>query len=227
MNMKRGNMAALDPRIEAVRVQYGLAASDFWELPQKKGTWVAKHAALEVAAAKAKIVFAPPLVLEADGTAKSAALCVTGTMGDRTEWSIGEASPANNKNAYPFAMAEKRGKDRVILKLIGIHGLAYSEDEADDFKQPPANGNGTTKPSALSNVPPQYEEDPDGQCKAWCDKEIGKFNAMTRLPDLLMWQDDREAELHRLLGKSPKLHRYLMDAFQAKQTQLSKKTEKA
>jgi hypothetical protein len=35
-------------------------------------------------------------------------------------------------------MAEKRAKDRVILKLIGLHGLAYSEEEADDFKQEPA-----------------------------------------------------------------------------------------
>ncbi len=31
-------------------------------------------------------------------------------------------------------MAEKRAKDRVILKLAGIHGLVYSEEEADDFK---------------------------------------------------------------------------------------------
>jgi len=61
-------------------------------------------------------------------------MVVTGQMGDRLEWSVGEAAPANNKNAYPWAMAEKRAKDRVILKLIGLHGLAYSEEEADDFK---------------------------------------------------------------------------------------------
>ena len=32
-------------------------------------------------------------------------------------------------------MAEKRAKDRVILKLIGLSGDVYSEEEADDFKQ--------------------------------------------------------------------------------------------
>ena len=32
-------------------------------------------------------------------------------------------------------MAEKRAKDRVILKLVGLHGYAYSEEEADDFKK--------------------------------------------------------------------------------------------
>jgi hypothetical protein len=32
-------------------------------------------------------------------------------------------------------MAEKRAKDRVILKLLGIAGDMYSEEEADEFKQ--------------------------------------------------------------------------------------------
>ena len=62
-------------------------------------------------------------------------LLVTGTMGDKSEWSIGEASPSNNKNSYPYAMAEKRAKDRVILKLVGLHGDVYAEDEADAFKE--------------------------------------------------------------------------------------------
>jgi hypothetical protein len=42
-------------------------------------------------------------------------------------------------------MAEKRAKDRVILKLVGLHGYVYSEDEADDFKN--------AKPSELKGVP--------------------------------------------------------------------------
>ena len=94
------------------------------------------HRVLEQIAAKAKIAFEPPIVLEANSPAKCAAICVTGSMGDMREWSIGEAAPGNNKNAYPYAMAEKRAKDRVVLKLIGLHGLAYSEDEADDFTPP-------------------------------------------------------------------------------------------
>lgn len=125
-------MAALDPRIEVIRERYGLAREDFWELPQKKGTWVAKHSALEVAAAKANVLFDNPMIIEANTEAGIAVISVAGTMGDRREWATGEASPKNNKNAYPWAMAEKRAKDRVILKLIGIHGLVYSEDEMAD-----------------------------------------------------------------------------------------------
>jgi len=124
----------LDPRIDAIREKYGLERSDLWELPQKKGTWVAKHAALEAAAVKAAIRFDMPMILEANGAEGVCAVCVQGEMDGRVEWSIGEASPKNNRNAYPWAMAEKRAKDRVILKLIGLHGLVYSEEEADDFK---------------------------------------------------------------------------------------------
>lgn len=129
-------MSKLDPRIEAIREKYDLAASDFWELPQKKGTWIAKHSALEIVAVKANIIWSMPQILEAKGEQGISAMVVAGTLDKRTEWATGEASPKNNKNAYPWAMAEKRAKDRVVLKLSGIAGLVYSEDEADDFKEP-------------------------------------------------------------------------------------------
>lgn len=129
-------MAKLDPRIEAIRVKYDLAASDFWELPQKRGTWIAKHSALEIVAAKANIVWTKLEIIESDTANGIAVMAVGGKLGEREEWATGEASPKNNKNAYPWAMAEKRAKDRVVLKLSGIAGLVYSEDEADDFKQP-------------------------------------------------------------------------------------------
>lgn len=175
-------MANLDPRIEAIRTKYSLAREDFWELPQKKGTWLAKHAALEAVAVQAKIEFLAPQVLEADSQNKVVALCVTGTLDQRSEWSIGEASPANNKNAYPYAMAEKRGKDRVILKLVGLHGLVYSEEEADDFKAPPpANGNG----NGHANPPPKAaDEDIIQGTRNWIDKQkdiIIEFSDMDQL----------------------------------------------
>ena len=44
----------------------------------------------------------------------------------------GEASPKNCRVAYPYAMAEKRAVDRAVLKLVGLHGFVYSEDEMDD-----------------------------------------------------------------------------------------------
>jgi len=126
-------MSTLDPRIEKLRVEYGLERSDFWELPQKKGTWLVKHSALETVAAKAGISFDMPEILEAKSGEGLAAICVRGFLGERSVWSIGEASPKNCRNSYPWAMAEKRALDRVILKLAGLHGLVYSD--VDDFEE--------------------------------------------------------------------------------------------
>lgn len=135
---------ALDPMVIEVLKKYGEdGRTACWDC---HGTWVVLHKALERVAVKAKISFDPPAVLQVDAEQKIVAICVTGTMDGRSEWSIGEAAPYNNKNAYPFAMAEKRAKDRVILKLVGLHGLLYSEDEADDFKD------STAKPAASAPV---------------------------------------------------------------------------
>lgn len=122
----------IDPMLAEILKAYECdPQADIWDC---HGTWVAYHRTLEKIAAKAGISFAPPTIVENDSAAGIVALCVTGTMADRSEWSFGEASPKNNKNAYPYSMAEKRAKDRVIIKLVGLHGV-YSEDEADDFKE--------------------------------------------------------------------------------------------
>lgn len=99
------------------------------------GTLVILHKALEKVAAHKNIVFDAPVVVESHVEKKMVVVVVTGRLGDKVEWSFGESAPYNNKNSYPFAMAEKRAKDRVILKLVGLHGDTYSEDEADDFKE--------------------------------------------------------------------------------------------
>jgi hypothetical protein len=122
----------LDPRLIEILKEYGEDPNEaLWDC---HGTWVAYHKAIERIAAKAGVVFDRPDITETDAVAKIAVIVVGGKMGDRYEWSFGEAAPYNNKNAYPYAMAEKRAKDRVVLKLVGLHGLVYSEEESDDFK---------------------------------------------------------------------------------------------
>ena len=73
-------------------------------------------------------------VIEGAVKDKYAVISVRGHFKDATEESIGEASPYNNKNSYPYAMAEKRAKDRVILKLLKLSGDVYSQEEAEEFK---------------------------------------------------------------------------------------------
>lgn len=122
----------LDQRLLDILLKYEEKPEEaLWDC---HGSWVAYHKAIERMAAKAGIVFSPPQIIEANSASGIVSIAVTGTMGNRSEWSFGEASPKNNKNSYPYAMAEKRAKDRVVLKLIGLHGEVYSEEESDDFK---------------------------------------------------------------------------------------------
>ena len=116
------------------------------ELDYEKNTWVVHgkarvvlHKALEKIAAYKQIKFDAPAMIANDPEKKVAAMCVTGHLGDRVEWAIGEASPSNNKNNYPYAMAEKRAKDRVILKLLNMAGDYYSQEEADQFEEAKPN----------------------------------------------------------------------------------------
>ena len=109
----------------------GLNKDSLWDC---HGTWVLKHSACETIAANRGITFDEPLIIESDADKSIAIVMVKGYLGDKFEWTFGEATPKNSKNSYPYAMAEKRAKDRIILKLIGLHGDVYSEDEADVFK---------------------------------------------------------------------------------------------
>ena len=64
-------------------------------------------------------------------------LIITGYKSDNPDykiWTYGEADASNCTSTYYGAMAEKRGKDRIILKLINAYEYGiYSDVEADDF----------------------------------------------------------------------------------------------
>jgi len=119
---------------DALKDSGGNLTQDCW-LHRQSGKYVVKHYALERVAAHMKMKFDPPQVIESNVEGRGAVVCVTGYLGDRSDWSIGEAAPYNNQMNYPYAMAEKRAKDRVILKLLNIHGEVYSQEEADDFDE--------------------------------------------------------------------------------------------
>ena len=137
--------------------KYSVDSDEIWEV--HGSTWVVKHKALERVAVEVGIVWLRPSVQVCDLAAKIAVICAFGKLGDREEWSFGEASPANNKNIYPVAMAEKRARDRVILKLLVTHGALYSEAEAEEFLQPRQNPH-VTRPA---DIVPSAEYDEYGE----------------------------------------------------------------
>ena len=124
-------MAKAKADLIALKKKFALDKEAFWDC---HGTIVMMHRGCESVAQQMGIVFDEPKVLLAESD--SIAILVTGHVGDESSWSVGEASPKNNKNAYPWAMAEKRAKDRVILKLARFSEVGvYSDIEADDFKK--------------------------------------------------------------------------------------------
>jgi hypothetical protein len=135
--------------------KFGVDSDEIWLAPGGK-SWVILHKALERVATEQGIMFERPSVVACDLTAKSMVICTFGKLGERTEWSFGEASPANNKNQYMAAMAEKRSRDRVILKLLAAHGDLYSEEEADEFRRNP-------HVTRAEDILPATEYDQNGQ----------------------------------------------------------------
>ena len=123
-------------------------SSAVWSLPQRRSTIVVKHKALEKIAVLKGMTFKMPQIIESNTEKGIVVVCVEG---ERTEdgktlkaWSFGEVSKSNydpsrggtkNVPSYIYAMAEKRAVDRVILKLLGMHGHYYSEAEADAFDE--------------------------------------------------------------------------------------------
>lgn len=127
----------LDPIIENILEKYGISPIDaLWPLTrtdkktqQVKTQWIIYHRYCEQIAAKAGIVFEKPKVEVNDREHNEVVLLIAGRMGHTIEWSYGEASAKTTILPYIWAMAEKRGKDRVILKLAGFHGMLYSDTE--------------------------------------------------------------------------------------------------
>ena len=138
-------MNTTDKKIAEALAKFGEPmAGNVWRV---QGTVVIYHKTLERIAAQAQIQFETPTIVRAERD--EAVILVTGRMGDRVEWSIGEALVGINyrvsgkQAAYVYAMAEKRAKDRVILKLIGLQDVVPSE-EAHEVESPPSSSNENT-----------------------------------------------------------------------------------
>ncbi|WP_063928394.1 hypothetical protein [Methylobacterium aquaticum] len=138
-----------------------LGQKDVWEV---QGTPVIKHAALERLSAALKLQWSEPVVVRADRD--EAVMLVKARRPDGIEeWSFGEALVGVNyrvsgkQAAYVWAMCEKRGKDRVIIKLAGLHG-AYSDEESENLKEGKADANDNAAPEP--EEPPQARGDRQG-----------------------------------------------------------------
>ena len=195
-------MRTADKQIADILVRYGEPfGGNVWRV---QGTAVIYHRTLERIAAQAGIRFDPPTLVRAERD--EAVILVTGRMAgakagaERVEWSIGEAlvnvnyRVSGRQAGYVYAMAEKRAKDRVILKLLELHGLVYSEEEADEFR--------AGSPAAIQAVDDAVaESDPfDAVTEAEADlkRQIDDRDSIDAVTDLML-----DAETQQVLARMP------------------------
>ena len=119
----------LDKRVTAILKGLGLTKEEsLWDC---HGTWVMYHRYIEIAGVKKKISIDDLSEIETNSEKGIVVIKCKASLEKMKVITYGEASPKNTRNAYPYAMAEKRAIVRAILKLIGLHGFIYSEDELD------------------------------------------------------------------------------------------------
>lgn len=193
-------MRTADKQIADILVRYGEPfGGNVWRV---QGTAVIYHRTLERIAAQAGIAFDPPTLVRAERD--EAVILVTGRMAgakagsERVEWSIGEAlvnvnyRVSGKQAGYVYAMAEKRAKDRVILKLLELHGLVYSEEEADEFR--------AGSPAAIQAVDDAFaDSDPfDAVTEADLKRRIDDQDSIDAVTDLML-----DAETQQVLARMP------------------------
>ena len=121
-------------RIKELAKKYNLGKNDFWELKRgQKSMWIITHDAIEKIAIIENIQLTNFEVLNTE--VDFARFLITMQKGDKSIVSVGEASTKNCTSNYYGCMAEKRGIDRCVLKLINAYEYGiYSDVEADSFK---------------------------------------------------------------------------------------------
>lgn len=119
----------IDPIVKKILDELKFKPEDcLWE---KHGATCMKHRYIEIAGQNKGVVINALEEIEKNSEAGVVAIKCTASLGKLKVITYGEATPKNNKNSYPYAMAEKRSIDRAILKLIGVHGFIYSDDEVE------------------------------------------------------------------------------------------------
>jgi len=120
-------------KIKELAEKYGLSKDDFWQHKQS-GNWIVKHDTTERIAVVEGIRLVDMNVLNSEKD--FVRMLVTMETDERKISSIGEADSRNCTSKYYGCMAEKRGIDRCVLKLIEAYEYGvYSEVESDDFKK--------------------------------------------------------------------------------------------
>lgn len=177
--------APMDEMLREACRKYALTKDCMWEMSNRaKGKdgsfrdvkkWVLVKAGSEKIAAAENISFDEPKIIEASIKDNYAVVMVTGrkidedgkekvisTLGSFIAYkNTSNGKPQYDRERFPYEMAEKRAKSRVVLMMISIYGLVYGEDEIDDNNQdrPPPAPKKPIKPDAFEELIREHNND--------------------------------------------------------------------
>ena len=123
--------------IQDLQKKYELSKDDFWH-HQQSGQWILTHDAVEKIANQEGIVLLDIKVMNSEvDLVRFLVKMSKGEDDSPVIRSIGEADRKNCHSQYLGCMAEKRGIDRCVLKLIDAYQYGISSEvEAEDFAKP-------------------------------------------------------------------------------------------
>ena len=189
--------------IKKYKLKKGIHA-DYYEHFQSKEL-VLTHRACETIAFTEGIVMKSIQILNSERD--FARFLVTMEKDEISISSIGEADNKNCKNIYYGCMAEKRGVDRCVLKLINAHEFAFSEvDFADVNNQKFELDEPHTNKTSSASKSEEGSTSPLNTSLAWRDEKFKPLDTKIKNisnDDCKHWRkqeitDKRSAELIQL-----------------------------
>ena len=124
-------------KVKDLAKKYKLKHEDFWKC---HNNWILTHdACTKIANIEGIDLVQIEYIYQSETSCRF--LITMGKEG-KTVTTVGEADTKSVKMPYIASMAEKRGIDRCVLKLINAYEYGiYSEVEAEDFKKENNNAN--------------------------------------------------------------------------------------
>ena len=203
-------------KLKELAERYGLGQDDFWQLPQNNRVHILTHDACEKIASIEGVRYEKPEWLS-KGEGGVWAVQASGYKSDDPEnilWTTGEASKQNCTAKYLVNMAEKRAKDRLVLKLIKAYEYGIkSEEEADEFKKPDTEATTAGKPveKPSSNGKKEPISSLAERKRAWKElttEAMNRISGTTETEDgnrIDAWKDTVQKKLIELYSQS---HQY-------------------
>tara|TARA_R100001443_G_scaffold24466_1_gene36875 strand:- start:1354 stop:2022 length:669 start_codon:yes stop_codon:yes gene_type:complete len=160
--------------------KYNLSKKDYWKQKQS-GRWILTHDGCTKIGHIEKVQLVDMEVVNSERD--FVRVMITMKKGDVIVKTFGESDSKSTFNPYHGCMAEKRGRDRAILKLINAYEYGiYSEVEAEEFKAENEQSISVTQPHTVTEGSQQPSDSPVFLDKLSIDYILDKWDDINNAP---------------------------------------------